>query len=80
MHEMSLAEETVRIIEDVARRDGFVRVRAVFVEIGCDAFVMPDALAFCFESAAKGGIAEGARLEIAKASGDAMRIRELEVE
>lgn len=79
MHELSLAEETVRIVEDAARRDGFARVRTVFVEIGRDSCVMPEALAFCFESAAKGGVAEGARLEIARPPGDGMRVTELDV-
>lgn len=80
MHELSLAEEAVRIVEDAARREGSVRVRAVFVEIGCDSCTMPEALAFCFESAAKGGIAEGARLEITRMPGDGMRVTELDVE
>ena len=80
MHELSLAEEIARLIEDAARRDGFVRARTVFIEIGRDSCVEPDALAFCFESVARGGVAEGARLEIARTPGDEMRVKELDVE
>lgn len=64
MHEMSLAEGIVQLIEDAARRDGFATVRSVIVEIGRLSSVEPEALAFCFESATLGSIAEGAKLEI----------------
>ncbi|MDP2808991.1 MAG: hydrogenase maturation nickel metallochaperone HypA [Rhodocyclaceae bacterium] len=80
MHEISLAEEIVQTIEEAARREGFGRVRTVFLEIGRLSCVEPDALAFCFESVALGSVAEGARLEIAELPGDEMRVKELEVE
>ncbi|MCK9214813.1 MAG: hydrogenase maturation nickel metallochaperone HypA, partial [Rhodoferax sp.] len=34
MHEMSLAEGVLQLIEDAARRDGFNKVSAVWLEIG----------------------------------------------
>ena len=34
MHEMALAEDVLRIVEDTARREGLRRVRAVWLEIG----------------------------------------------
>lgn len=64
MHEMSLAEGIVQLIEDAARRDGFGRVTAVFLEIGRLSSVEPESLAFCFEAVTKGTVADGARLEI----------------
>lgn len=64
MHEMSLAEGVVQIIEDAARTQGFSRVKRVFLEIGWLSSVEPDAMAFCFEAVARGTLAEGAVLEV----------------
>lgn len=69
MHEMSLADGVVRIIEQQARQHGFAKVLVVRLEIGQLAHVDPDALAFCFEAVAKGSKAEGARLEIEHTKG-----------
>jgi hydrogenase nickel incorporation protein HypA/HybF len=69
MHEMSLAEGVLQLIEDAARRDGFTRVATVWIEIGRLSGVEPDALAFCFDAVARGSLAEGARLEIVTVPG-----------
>lgn len=70
MHEMSLAESVLQIIEDAAREQDFRRVHAVTLEIGALAAVEPDALRFCFDAVMAGGIAEGARLEIIETPGE----------
>jgi hydrogenase nickel incorporation protein HypA/HybF len=64
MHEMSLAEGILELIEDAARREGFGRVRTVFLEIGRLSTVEPEAMAFCFDAVTRDSIAAGARLEI----------------
>ena len=64
MHEMSLAESVLQIIEDAARTQNFQRVRTVVLEIGQLAAVEPDAIRFCFDAVTHGSIAEGAQLEI----------------
>ena len=64
MHEMSLAEGVLQLIEDAAREQGFARVTTVFLEIGRLSSVEPEALAFCFDAVTRGSIAEGARLEM----------------
>jgi hydrogenase nickel incorporation protein HypA/HybF len=64
MHEMSLAEGIVQLVEETAASQGFSQVRAVFVEIGRLSSVEPEALAFCFEAVTRGSLVEGARLEI----------------
>lgn len=64
MHEMSLAEGVVQIIEDAAREQGFSKVKTVFLEIGWLSSVEPDAMAFCFDAVSRGTIAEGAKLEV----------------
>ena len=69
MHEMSLAEGVLQIIEDTARTQGFARVSAVFLELGQLSSVEPEALAFCFDAVTHGSIAAGARLEILRVAG-----------
>lgn len=64
MHEMSLAEGVLQIIEDHRRTHGFARVTAIYLEIGQLAGVETEALRFAFDVVARGSIAEGARLEI----------------
>ena len=64
MHEMSLAEGVLQLIEDAARKDPFKKVTAVWLEIGQLSGVEPEAMAFCFDAVTRGTVAEGARLEI----------------
>ncbi|HCU54060.1 MAG TPA: hydrogenase maturation nickel metallochaperone HypA [Gammaproteobacteria bacterium] len=69
MHEMSLAENVLQIIEDSARAQNFQRVRRVMLEIGQLAAVEPEAMRFCFDAVTRGSLAEGARLEIIETPG-----------
>lgn len=69
MHEMSLAENVLQIIEESARSQNFRRVRSVVLEIGRLSAVEPEAMRFCFDAAMTGSIAEGARLEIIETEG-----------
>lgn len=64
MHEMSLAEGVLQLIEEAVKREGFQRVTGVWLEIGRLAAVETEALRFCFDAVTRGSIAEGARLEI----------------
>ena len=64
MHELSLAESAVELIEDAAQREGFTRVRTVFMEIGSLSCVAADALLVAFEHAARDTCLEGAKVEI----------------
>ena len=69
MHEMSLAEGIVQLVEDAARDDGSTKVKAVWLEIGRLAAVEKEALRFCFDAVTRDTIAEGARLEIIEMPG-----------
>jgi len=71
MHEMALAEDVLRIVEDAARREGLRRVRAVWLEIGQLASVEPEAMRFCFDAVTRDSVAAGARLEIVATPGAA---------
>ncbi len=69
MHEMSIAESVLQIIEDKARADGYARVRAVWLEIGQLAAVEQESLRFCFDVVTRDSIARDARLEIIETAG-----------
>ena len=71
MHEMSIAESVLGIVEDTARREGFARVSEVRLEIGRLAAVETGALRFCFDVVMRGSLAEGARLAIEETPGTA---------
>ncbi|BAP89145.1 hydrogenase nickel insertion protein HypA [Burkholderiales bacterium GJ-E10] len=71
MHEMSLAHGVLQILEDAAAREGFSRVKTVWLEIGALAAVEPDSLSFCFDVVTRGSLAEGARLEMLRTPGTA---------
>jgi hydrogenase nickel incorporation protein HypA/HybF len=64
MHELSLAESMLELIESAAITQQFTCVRVVWLEIGCLACVESDALRFCFDAVTRDTVAQGARLEI----------------
>jgi hydrogenase nickel incorporation protein HypA/HybF len=69
MHEMSLAESIVQLVEESVRADGCTTVKGVWLEIGQLAAVEKEALRFCFDVVTRGSVAEGARLEIIETPG-----------
>ncbi len=69
MHEMSLMESVLEIVEDEARKAGARTVKTVKLSIGELSHVEPEAMAFCFEAVIRGTLAEGARLEIERVPG-----------
>lgn len=71
MHEMSIAESIVGIVQETARAGGLAKVSAVRLEIGALAAVETQALRFCFGSVTRGTLAEGAALEIDTPPGEA---------
>jgi hydrogenase nickel incorporation protein HypA/HybF len=79
MHELSLCESIVKIIEKQAQRDGFSRVLRVTLSIGEQAGVSTESLAFCFPMVAKDTVANGAELLFNQTEGSDLRVSELEV-
>jgi hydrogenase nickel incorporation protein HypA/HybF len=71
MHEISLCEGVLQILEDHAQRQGFHQVKRVWLEIGALSGVDPGAMRFGFDAVMKGSLAEGAVLEIIELSGQA---------
>ena len=64
MHELSIAESLLAIVEKTAAEHGVTRVRRLRLVIGALGNVIPEALEFAFEVAGRGTVAEGAQLEI----------------
>ncbi len=64
MHEMSLAEGVLQLIEDAAREQRFEKVVTVWLEIGQLSGVEVEAMKFCFDAVTRDSVAAGARLEI----------------
>ena len=64
MHEFSICESVLGIIQDNAKVQGFSRVRRVRLEIGLLSGVEVEALRFSFDVVTKETLAEGAVLEI----------------
>ncbi len=71
MHEMSLCEGVLQVLEEHSRSQGFDRVTAVFLEIGGLSGVEPEAMRFCFDAVTRGTLAERAALEIEHVPGQA---------
>ncbi len=70
MHEMSIAESLVELIEEEARSQGFSQVKQIRVKLGALGHVEPHALAFCFDAISHGTVAQGACLELETVAGE----------
>ena len=71
MHEMSLAEGILQIVEDTARANAAAQVRSVLLELGALSHVEEQALRFCFDAVTRGTVADGARLDVHSTAGRA---------
>lgn len=64
MHEMAIVESIMEIIEHQAAMHNAKKIVKVSLEFGALTGVMPEAINFGFEVLSKGGIAEGAVVDI----------------
>lgn len=71
MHEMSIAEGIVQVLEDEAKRQSYQKVKKVWLEIGPLAAIESDSLSFCFDAVTRGTLAEDAELIIINTDGEA---------
>ena len=69
MHEISLCEGILSILEDNAKTQGYKKVLTVWLEIGELSGVAIEALRFGFEVVTKNSIADNSTLEIIKVPG-----------
>ena len=71
MHELSLCENILQVMEAQAEARGFQRVKAVWLEVGKLSCVEVEALRFSFDVVTRDSLADGARLEIVEMPGQA---------
>jgi len=71
MHEMALCESVLQVLESEARKQGFERIRTVWLEIGELANVEISAMAFSFDVVSRNSLADGSALEIIRVPGTA---------
>ena len=64
MHEMSLCEGVIRVIEEQAVVHNYTSVKSVTLEVGCLSCVLPESMQMCFEAISRGSRADGAELKI----------------
>lgn len=64
MHELAVAQSLLEIVEQEAKPYEGARVVRIWLRIGRMSAVVPDALRFAFDAITRGGMAEGAALEI----------------
>ena len=64
MHELSLVQSLLRIIEEHAKEHGFTKVNQVNLSCGRLSSVEPAALSFAFKTLSSNGICNEARLEL----------------
>lgn len=77
MHELGITRNLVAIVSDAAQGR---RVRKVWLEIGQQSALLPDAVRFCFDVVSRGTVLEGAALEIVALPGDVLNIKAMEIE
>lgn len=71
MHEMSLCEGVLQLLQESAKKEGFEHVKTVWLEIGELAGVETEAMLFSFDAVVKGSLAEAAKLNIINVPGEA---------
>lgn len=71
MHEMSLCEGVLQVLQTEAGKQGFNKVKSVWLEIGDLSSVEAEALLFCFDVVTRNSLADGAKLNIIHVPGDA---------
>lgn len=64
MHELTLAQNTLEIVEQQARLNGAGRVTGVWLSIGAFSCVEAESLQFCFDMVCRGTLAQGCLLHL----------------
>lgn len=64
MHEMSIAQNIIEIVEEISKENQVKQVKKVIVKIGKLVAVVPDSLMFCYETLTTGTHLENSKLEI----------------
>ena len=70
MHEHFLGQSVVEAVEQQAARQGLSRVLRIGVRLTSLSHVSPEALRLSFDVAAQGTLADGARIDIVRGTGE----------
>ncbi len=62
MHELAIMQGVVKVCEREAAKAGFKRVESITLSVGAVSGIVPECLEEFFPAAARGTVAEGARL------------------
>lgn len=62
MHEITLCQNAVEIMQEFGQQNKARRITAVWMEVGAFSCVEPEALKFCFELACRETLADGCEL------------------
>ncbi|OGW12200.1 MAG: hydrogenase maturation nickel metallochaperone HypA [Nitrospinae bacterium RIFCSPLOWO2_12_FULL_45_22] len=66
MHELSIAQNILRIVEEEARKNKATRINSIKIKAGEMRGIVSKSLSFCFDFVSRGTLAEGARIDIEK--------------
>ena len=64
MHELSITQSLIQIVNEEAAKHAISRVKAIKLKVGMLRGIEPASLMFCFEIVSKDTVAEGAKLVI----------------
>jgi len=64
MHELTLAQNTLEILEQQARANGARRITGVWLSLGAFSCVEAESLQFCFDMVCRGTLAQGCLLHL----------------
>lgn len=66
MHELSIAQSILKIVEEEAKRNHACRISSIKIKAGELRGIMPESLSLCFDFVSRGTLAQGARIDIEK--------------
>jgi len=64
MHEITLCQRALEIVEQQAMQNGAKRVTGVWIKVGAFSCVETSAMTFCFDLVCRGTLAEGCELHV----------------
>jgi hydrogenase nickel incorporation protein HypA/HybF len=64
MHEITLCQRALEIVEQQAQHNGAKRVTGVWIKVGAFSCVETSAMTFCFDLVCRGTLAEGCELHV----------------
>lgn len=80
MHEVSLCESVLKILEKQLEKEKFTRILRVNLILGDLSGASAEAMAFAFPMVVKGTFADGATLTFTQTPDNALRVGSIEVE